>query len=108
MSNAKGEEEGADEAEEPLAEPWVARSSRRGNRLSGKGQACELSAHHAQPPELRAFILGNNVAFIICEGEKGKKERRRKENGGRVGGGGGWRGVSHALNPARVGTICQP
>lgn len=43
------------------------RCSQGGNRFSGKGQACELSAHRIQPPELRAFILGNNVGFIICK-----------------------------------------
>lgn len=52
---------------------WVERCSRRGNRFSRKGQACELSAAHSiQPPELRAFILGNNVGFIICKNGGGK------------------------------------
>lgn len=87
---------GGNGAEDPLGEPWVARCSRGGNRFSGKGQACELSAHHVQPPELRAFILGNNVGFIICENGGGKKKREKKTR------------VSHALNPAQVGTICQP
>lgn len=64
----------------------MARCSRGGNRLSGKGQACELSAHHVQPPELRAFILGNNVGFIFCENGGGKKRRRGEKKG--VGGGG--------------------
>lgn len=45
----------------------VERCSQGGNRFSGKGQACELSAHRIQPPELWAFILGNNVGFIICK-----------------------------------------
>lgn len=48
------------------------RCSQGGNRFSGKGQACELSAHRIQPPELRAFILGNNVGFIICKNGGGK------------------------------------
>lgn len=44
-----------------------------GKRFSRKGQACELSASHSiQPPELRAFILGNNVGFIICKNGAGK------------------------------------
>lgn len=49
---------------------WVERCSQGGNRFSRKGQACELSAAHSiQPPELRAFILGEkkNVGFIICK-----------------------------------------
>lgn len=60
---------------------WQARFSRGGNRLSGKGQACELSAHRVQPPELRTFILGNNVGFIICENEDGKKKKGEKKWG---------------------------
>lgn len=52
---------------------WVERCSQGGNRFSRKGQACELSAAHSiQPPELRAFILGNNVGFIICKNGAGK------------------------------------
>lgn len=52
---------------------WVERCSQGGNRFSRKGQACELPAvHHIQPPELRAFILGNNVGFIICKNGGGK------------------------------------
>lgn len=52
---------------------WVERCSQGGNRFSRKGQACELSAAHSiQPPELRAFILGNNVGFIICKNGGGK------------------------------------
>lgn len=77
MSNA-GRRDGADEAEEPFAEPWVARCRRGGNRLSGKGQACELSAHRVQPPELRTFILGNNVGFIISRMEAAKKKEGKK------------------------------
>lgn len=51
----------------------VERCSQGGNRFSRKGQACELSAAHSiQPPELRAFILGNNVGFIICKNGAGK------------------------------------
>lgn len=47
--------------------------SQGGNRFSRKGQACELSAAHSiQPLELRAFILGNNVGFIICKNGGGK------------------------------------
>lgn len=48
------------------------RCSQGGNRFSGKGQPCELSAHRIQPPELWAFILGNNVGFIICKNGGGK------------------------------------
>lgn len=52
---------------------WVERCSQGGNRFRSKGQACELSAaHRIQPPELRAFILGNNVGFIICKNGGGE------------------------------------
>lgn len=51
----------------PALRALVERCSQGGNRFSGKGQACELSAHRIQPSELRAFILGNNVGFIICK-----------------------------------------
>lgn len=52
---------------------WVERCSQGGNRFSGKGQACVRSAaDHIQPPELLAFILGNNAEFYYLQ------ERRRR------------------------------
>lgn len=52
---------------------WVERCSQGGNRFSGKGQACVRSAaDHIQPPELLAFILGNNAEFYYPQ------ERRQR------------------------------
>lgn len=40
---------------------------------AGKVKPVSLSAaHFIQPPELMAFILGNNVGFIICKNGGGK------------------------------------
>lgn len=47
---------------------WVERCSQGGNRFSVKGQACVRSAAgHIQPPELWAFILGNNAEFYYLQ-----------------------------------------
>lgn len=47
---------------------WVERRSQGGNGFSGKGQACARSAAgHIQPPELWAFILGNNAEFYYLQ-----------------------------------------
>lgn len=47
---------------------WVERCSQGGNRFSGKGQACVRSAaSHIQPPELWAFIPGNNAEFYYLQ-----------------------------------------
>lgn len=47
---------------------WVEWCSQGGNRFSGKGQACVCSAAgHIQPPELWAFILGNNAEFYYLQ-----------------------------------------
>lgn len=53
---------------------WVERCSRGGgDRFNGKGQACVRSAaDHIQPPELLAFILGNNAGFYYPQ------ERRQR------------------------------
>lgn len=52
----------------PDLRSWVERCSQGGNRFSGKGQACVRSASdHIQPPELLAFILGNNTEFYYLQ-----------------------------------------
>lgn len=53
---------------------WVERCRLWGSRFSRKGQAFVLSAaDHIQPPELWAFIRGNNVGFIICKNGGSKR-----------------------------------
>lgn len=60
-------------AEALVSEPGWRGAVREWNGFSRKGQAWELpAAPSVQPPELRAFILGNNVGFIICKNGAGE------------------------------------